>query len=180
MEKKVIKRSVVWVTLGLSLGRTSLQVNKKPRHFTWKHLTVLHFTITCHCVQMIPFKYNETGIKVPASHPETAQQPAWPLPVSPLSPSKSYWDFPTPNSPGKKDTSTSAQAAHMPIYQQVKKKECLWKDDFDCSIYYLINALLYHRFIRFPAGSHKLCSLVLNHIKLFLQSINLLLKSLQE
>lgn len=48
------------------------------------------------------------------------------------------------------------------------------------AINYLINTLLYHRFIRFPTGSHELCSLVLNHIELFLQPINLLFKSLQE
>lgn len=51
---------------------------------------------------------------------------------------------------------------------------------FLTAIYYLINTLLYHRFIRFPTGGHELCSLVLNHIELFLQPVNLLLKSLQE
>lgn len=48
------------------------------------------------------------------------------------------------------------------------------------AIYYLINAFLYHRFIRFPTGRHKLCALVSNHIELFLQPFNLLLKSLME
>lgn len=47
-------------------------------------------------------------------------------------------------------------------------------------IHYLIKTLLYHRFIRFPAGCHKLCTLVLNHFKLFLQPIDLLLEPLEE
>lgn len=45
-------------------------------------------------------------------------------------------------------------------------------------VYYFIQALLYHRFIRFPAGSHELCTLVSNPIEFLLQPINLLLKSL--
>lgn len=46
--------------------------------------------------------------------------------------------------------------------------------------YYLIDTFLYHRFIRLPAGGHELCTLVSNHIKLFLQPVDLLLKSLYE
>lgn len=45
-------------------------------------------------------------------------------------------------------------------------------------ISYLINAFLYHRFIRFSTGSHKLFSLVSNYIKLLLKPVNLLLKTL--
>lgn len=46
-------------------------------------------------------RHSEGVIIVPAGRPETARQPAWLLPASPLSPSKSYSDFPTLSSPGK-------------------------------------------------------------------------------
>lgn len=45
-------------------------------------------------------------------------------------------------------------------------------------MFYLIETLLDHRFVRFPTGSHKLCALGLNHVKLLLQSFYLLFKSL--
>lgn len=47
-------------------------------------------------------------------------------------------------------------------------------------IHYLIDTFVYHGFIRFPAGSHKLCTLVLDCIELLLQPVDLLLESLQK
>lgn len=66
-----------------------------------------------------------------------------------------------------------------PKHQQGKKKKAFVKMVWNV-IHYLIKTLLYHRFIRFPAGCHKLCTLVLNHFKLFLQPIDLLLEPLEE
>lgn len=44
---------------------------------------------------------------------------------------------------------------------------------------YLVQTFLYDWFIRLPAGHQKLRPLILNHIKLFLQPIELFLKSLK-
>lgn len=86
-----------------------------------------------------------------------------------------------------KDTSTSPQAICSRQRKQHGQSKVSASEEKKMSvkmilnaIYYLINTFLYHRFIRFPTGSHELCALVLNHIELFLQPVNLLLKSLKE
>lgn len=47
-------------------------------------------------------------------------------------------------------------------------------------ICHLIKALLDHRLVRLPTGSHELCTLVLNRLQFFLQPVDLLLEPLEE